>query len=280
MTNRSQVAACRLHIPLIMGILNLTADSFSDGGRWLEPELAVSHALQMLNDGAEIIDIGAESTRPGALGISEDEEWGRIEPVLRMLREESPKCRISIDTQKSYVAEQAIRAGANMINDISALEYDPRLAEVMSANPEVELVLMHMQGRPQSMQVNPQYEDVVQEVKQYLISRMQYAISQGISENNIYLDPGIGFGKTPGHNLALLAHLDEYKGYKLLLGASRKSFIGKIINSNPDHRLGGSLATTMQAMLAGVSIIRVHDVFEHHQFIQVAAAIMKQKGAF
>jgi dihydropteroate synthase len=265
--------------PSIMGILNLTADSFSDGGRWLDPELAVAHALDMLKCGAEIIDIGAESTRPGAITISADEEWGRIQPVLSLLKEQAPQCKISIDTQKSYVAERAIRLGATMINDISALEYDPALADILSENPAVDLVLMHMQGRPQTMQINPQYEDIVQEVKQYLISRMQFAVSKGINEDRIYLDPGIGFGKKLEHNLSLLAALDEFRGYQMLLGASRKSFISQIAECEPRQRIGGSLASTMLAMLSGVSIIRVHDVFEHHQFIQVAAAISRQRGA-
>jgi dihydropteroate synthase len=259
-------------LPKIMGILNLTMDSFSDGGHWIEPANAVQHALSMLKDGADIIDLGAESTRPGAAEISEHEEWQRIEPVLNMLKEQNPDCRISIDTQKSYVAQRAIACGVDMINDISALEYDPEMAPLLKDQPGVEVVLMHMQGRPQTMQHNPQYEDVVCDVKQYLLSRLQYAEAQGIALNRVYLDPGIGFGKNLEHNLAILANLDVYKGFKLLLGASRKSFINKLVPSEPGQRLGGSLAAAMWCVFGKAAIIRVHDVREHYQFMQVMAA--------
>lgn len=258
-----------------MGILNLSPDSFSDGGKYLQPEKAVQHAIQMWEDGASIIDLGAESTRPKSQSISENEEWQRLAEVLPLLRASLPDCCISIDTQKSYVASRAIAAGADMINDVSALEYDPQMVSVLCEHPGVELVLMHMQGRPETMQIDPQYTDVVAEVKHYLMQRMQYAELQGISRDRIYLDPGLGFGKTLPHNLALLANLDVYEPYKVLLGASRKSFINAITPASPSQRIGGSLASTMWAMLSNVEIIRVHDVFAHHQFMQVMTASVK-----
>lgn len=260
-------------LPQIMGILNLTKDSFSDGGLWFDTDKAIAQGIAMHRAGAAIVDIGAESTRPGATAIDADTEWQRIEPVLKALKLQIPDCRISIDTQKASVAERAILAGADIINDISAMEYDSEMVGVLAKYPYIEVILMHIQGRPETMQVNPQYTDVVYEVKQYLINRLHYAVSQGISAERIYLDPGIGFGKNLEHNLQLLANLEEYKGYNLLLGASRKSFINRISPSEPDERLGGSLATSYFALKAGAKIIRVHDVKEQLQFLQVFTAI-------
>ncbi len=260
-----------------MGILNVTEDSFFDGGKCMNPDIAVKHALQMLEAGADIIDIGAESTRPGARSIAAMEEWERLRPVISGILEHAPNCYISIDTQKAYVAERAIDLGAKMINDISALEYDPELSLLLAERSSIAVVLMHMQGRPETMQLNPQYTDVVFEVKQYLIDRLHYAEQQGISAQRIYLDPGIGFGKSLEHNLALLANLDVYQGYQVLLGASRKSFIGKICDCNPAQRLGGTLAAALMGMLAPVQIIRVHDVYEHFQFAAVLNEITKYR---
>lgn len=266
-----------LHQPRIMGILNITDDSFSDGGKCLNPEVAVQHALQMLDAGADIIDIGAESTRPGARSVSATEEWERLHPVISGILDRVPSCYISIDTQKSFVAERAIDLGARMINDVSALEYDPELSILLVERSSIDVVLMHMQGRPETMQINPHYTDVVSEVKQYLIDRLHYAEQQGISAQRIYLDPGIGFGKSLEHNLALLANLDVYHGYQVLLGVSRKSFIGKICDSEPGQRLGGTLAAALMGMLAPVQIIRVHDVYEHFQFAAVLSEINKYR---
>lgn len=263
--------------PQIMGILNLTTDSFSDGGKWLNSNDALQHAMKMLEEGAQIIDIGAESTRPGSMPISAELEWSRIEPVLNSLSRQNIHCKVSVDTQKSYVAERSIAAGATMINDISALEYDPEMLQVLKQHQDVELVIMHKQGNPETMQINPQYDDVVTDVKDYLISRLEYLEQHGINRDRIYLDPGIGFGKTLDHNLEILANLDLYQGYKLLLGASRKSFIDKIQPADPQSRLGGSLAAAMYAILAKAAIIRVHDVREHRQFFDVMMAIEKHQ---
>ena len=217
----------RFQIPQIMGVLNLTEDSFYDGGYYLAPAAAVAHAMAMINTGAQILDIGAESTRPGANGVTAELEWQRIEPVLTELKAKNPKVLISIDTQKAEVAEKAIALGANIINDISALQYDPNMVEVIAANPGVRVILMHMQGRPQHMQINPQYEEVSAEVMDFLQERAEFAISQGVAKERIILDPGIGFGKNLQHNLKLLAELDSLTelGYPVLLGASRKGFI-------------------------------------------------------
>ena len=262
-----------LSLPRIMGILNVTEDSFSDGGQFKDPQLAIKHAIHMLDAGADIIDIGAESTRPGSEPVDPKLEWQSIEPVLVGLLAAVPACKVSIDTRKAYVAERSIACGAVMINDVSALDFDPLMADLLKDHAHVELVLMHMQGSPKNMQVSPNYEDAVSEVKQYLISRLQYAIDKGINPERIYLDPGIGFGKNLQHNLEILAHLEAYNGHKLLLGASRKSFIAKISGSDPSSRLGGSIASTAWALMCNASIIRVHDVFEHKQFMQVFKAI-------
>ncbi|MCB5262909.1 MAG: dihydropteroate synthase [Candidatus Cloacimonetes bacterium] len=266
----------RFQIPQIMAVLNLTEDSFSDGGYFLDPAAAIEHATTMIQAGAQIIDIGAESTRPGAHELSAELEWQRIQPVLTELKAQNPKILISIDTQKAEVAEKAIALGADIINDISALQYDPAMAKVIATHPRIRVILMHMQGRPQSMQINPQYEDVLAEVLSFLQQRSEYASSQGIAKEQIILDPGIGFGKTLQHNLTLLAELDALSalGYPVLLGASRKSFIDTISASPANQRLGGSLATTMLACLNRADIIRVHDVQVHRQFLDVFSAIL------
>ncbi len=270
----------QISFPKIMGILNITADSFSDGGSYLDPESALNHARLMIAQGVDIIDIGAESTRPGARMISAAEEWQRIEPVLKALKQEHPEIQVSIDTQKSSVASQAIALGADIINDISALTWDPELAMVLNRNPQVKIILMHMQGRPETMQLNPQYNDVVAEVLDYLKARIEFAVEHGIKPENIMIDPGIGFGKTLEHNLELLLHLDRFKelGVSIVLGASRKSFINGISKSAPDERLGGSLATTTLASLSMVDIIRVHDVMAHRQYLNVLKAL-RDKGS-
>ena len=266
----------RFQIPQIMGVLNLTEDSFSDGGSFLAPSAAVAHAMAMIEAGAELLDIGAESTRPGASGVPAELEWQRIQPVLAELRAKAPKVLLSIDTQKAEVAERAIALGADIINDVSALQFDPDMLKVIAAHPGIRVILMHMQGRPQTMQVSPHYDDVQAEVIDFLQQRAEYAISQGVAKEQIILDPGIGFGKKLKHNLTLLAELDSLSklGYPVLLGASRKGFIATISPSPADQRLGGSLATTMLACLNQVSIIRVHDVQAHRQFLDVFAAIM------
>lgn len=263
-------------IPQIMGVLNLTEDSFYDGGYFLAPSAAVEHARAMIEAGAQILDIGAESTRPGSHEVSAEIEWQRIQPVLTEIKAMNSGILISIDTQKAEIAEKALALGADIINDISALQYDPDMVKVIAAHPRTKVILMHMQGRPQNMQINPQYEDVLSEVMDFLKQRAEYAISQGIAKERIILDPGIGFGKKLQHNLTLLAEFGSLGelGYPLLLGASRKSFINAISPSPASRRLGGSLAIAMWACLNQVSIIRVHDVHEHRQFLDVFSSIL------
>ncbi len=266
----------RFQIPQIMAVLNLTEDSFSDGGYFLDPMAAVDHAIAMIQAGAQILDIGAESTRHGSSGVPAELEWQRLQPVLMAIKAQAPDILISIDTQKALVAERAIALGADIINDISAMQYDPDMAQVIAAHPAVKVILMHMQGRPETMQINPQYDDVLSEVAGFLQQRADYAISKGIAKARIILDPGIGFGKKLKHNLTLLANLDTLRelGYPLLLGASRKGFIDTISASPANQRVGGSLATTMLACLNRADIIRVHDAQAHRQFLDVFAAIL------
>jgi dihydropteroate synthase len=263
------------HQAKIMGILNVTEDSFSDGGQFIDPSAAVSQARSLIREGADILDIGAESTRPGSTGVSPQLQWERIKPVLSNLAHDNPGYPISIDTQSAEVAAEAIALGAAIINDISALRHDPQMASVLAEHPKVKLVLMHMQGTPQSMQKHPHYEDLFGEILDFFRDRIDYAACQGIDPSRIILDPGIGFGKNTEHNLKLLAGLDRFRslGSPLLLGASRKRFID-FISPSPEHqRVGGSLASTFVACQSGVDIIRVHDVHEHRQFMEVLTAI-------
>ena len=246
---------------LIMGILNVTPDSFSDGGKFLAVETAVAHGLKMVEEGADIIDIGGESTRPGAKPVQALEEIARTVPVIKKLREKT-KALISIDTQKAEVARAAIAAGADIINDISALA-DPVMAAV-AAETGAGLVLMHMLGTPETMQNNPHYDNVVSDVWNFLEERMNFAVSRGVAPEQIVLDPGIGFGKTDEHNLALLKGIPTLiaAGRPVLVGASRKSFIGHMFGGGTDDRLAGSLAIAAFAVLRGAHILRVHDVKE------------------
>lgn len=245
---------------LIMGILNVTPDSFSDGGRFLSPDAAVERALVMEGEGADIIDIGGESSRPGAEPVSVEEELGRVLPVLERLRGRL-RIPISIDTTKAEVAEAALRAGACIVNDISALRFDPAMAPLV-AEFGAGLVLMHMLGTPKTMQQSPHYDDVVREVRGFLAERAQYAQSQGIPREAIAVDPGIGFGKTVEHNLELLRRLPELVelGFPVLVGPSRKSFIGALLGLPVEERLEGTLAACAVAVVRGADILRVHDV--------------------
>jgi dihydropteroate synthase len=256
-----------------MGILNVTPDSFYDGGRRPAPCKAIADAVALAEAGADIIDIGGESTRPGSKPVSAENELERVLPIFHGLRREVD-VPISIDTYKSRVARAALDAGADIVNDISALRFDPEMISLVAAE-RVPVVLMHMQGKPQTMQADPRYDDVVQEVKQFLIEQMQQALSQGIEPANIVLDPGIGFGKTLEHNLALLRELSELAsvGQPLLVGASRKGFVGKILGVEADERLEGSLAAAVAAALAGANIIRTHDVKETRCALRVADAL-------
>lgn len=244
-----------------MGILNVTPDSFSDGGKFLAVETAVAHALQMAADGADIIDVGGESTRPGARPVPAEEETARTVPVIRMLRERTDAL-ISIDTRKAEVARAALAAGADIINDVSALS-DPGMAE-LAAETGAGVVLMHMQGSPETMQAAPRYGDVTAEVRAFLEERMALAAAQGVAAEQIALDPGIGFGKTDAHNIALLNGIPALAaaGRPVLIGASRKGFIGRLLGREADERLAGSLAAAVYAALRGAHVLRVHDVKE------------------
>ena len=270
--------------PVIMGILNVTPDSFSDGGVNCDPVQAVNVALQMLDDGAQIIDIGGESTRPGAKRIDAHEQINRTEPVIHKLRENDRQCVISIDTTLSEVAKAALDAGADIINDVSAGEQDPRILDLVS-ECNVPIVLMHKQGTPATMQKNPNYDDVVSQVHGYLLSRAKAAMDAGIQQGQIILDVGIGFGKTVEHNMALLGSLDQLVayGYPVLLGSSRKSSLQAIctLPAQPVHEprelVGGTCATTALGVAAGVHIFRVHDIQANWQAMQIAHTIKRHR---
>ncbi|HQM03142.1 MAG TPA: dihydropteroate synthase [Candidatus Cloacimonas sp.] len=266
-------------IPVLMGILNVTEDSFSDGAQFLDRELAVKHTEKMIAEGAEIIDMGAESTRPGSLPVPADIQIQRIIPILSYFKEKYPEVTFSVDTQKATVAEKAIEFGASIINDISALRTDPALADLLSEHPKVKVILMHMQGTPYTMQLNPVYQDVLQEINDFFQERIDFCLTKGILKENIMLDPGIGFGKNLEHNLTILANLKTFKefGLPLVVGASRKSFIDKISPSSPSQRLGGCLAAALVSACEGINILRVHDVLLHKQFFEVLTVIAKAK---
>ena len=258
----------------IMGILNTTPDSFSDGGLYHETSLAVQQAQSLILDGAEIIDIGGESSRPGAQPVALDEELKRVLPVITSLRAES-SVTISIDTTKSTVAKEALLAGANIVNDISALLHDPEMIEVLQQQSDAQIVLMHMQGTPAAMQDSPQYDAVTDEVYEFLSRRIEYLTDHHIAEDRIIVDPGIGFGKTFEHNLILLQDLARFRtlGTKVLLGHSRKRFLGEITGKGTEDR---DLATAVAAALCayrGIDIVRVHNVAATHQALQLAEAL-------
>jgi dihydropteroate synthase len=259
--------------PKLMGVVNVTPDSFSDGGLFLEPEAAIAHGEQLVRDGAEILDVGGESTRPGAEEVGVEEELARTEPVVADL--EGMGYRVSIDTSKAVVVEAALAAGAEIVNDVTALRGDGEMA-VLCAERGATVVLMHMVGDPRTMQDEPRYEDVVGEVKAFLAERIEAAVAAGIAEEKIWVDPGIGFGKTLEHNLELLRGLGELRelGRPLVIGASRKSFIGKIDGSQVEERIGGSIATAVLAAADGADVLRVHDVAETAQALRVAEAIL------
>ena len=249
-----------LNQPCIMGILNLTPDSFSDGGLFINKEKALNHANQMINDGAQIIDIGGESTRPGASEVSVDEECQRVIPLIKAIREISD-IPVSIDTSKTEVMQQAVTAGASMINDVNALRAEG--AVELAAKLNVPVCIMHMQGQPRTMQHTPEYKNVVQEVKTFLKNRMDVCLKSGVKQSNIIIDPGFGFGKNLEHNLTLFKHLAEFKklDVPLLVGVSRKSMIGAVLNDAPaNERLYGSVALATLAAWMDANILRVHDV--------------------
>lgn len=258
-----------------MGVVNVTPDSFSDGGQFFAVDAAIAHGLKLIAEGADLLDIGGESTRPGAEEVSIEDEIARIVPVITGLRAATDR-PISIDTRKAAVAEAAICAGASLWNDVTALSGDPA-ALATAARLGVPVILMHMQGQPQTMQADPRYEDVVAEVCAYLIERASLAMAAGVAREAISLDPGIGFGKTLNHNLALISHLDGLKalGFPVVLGVSRKRFIQGLDPSarSAEDRLGGSIAAALAGARAGVDVLRVHDVGQTAQALAVWQAI-------
>jgi dihydropteroate synthase len=259
--------------PLLMGVVNVTPDSFSDGGRYLDAEAAIAHGEELAREGADILDVGGESTRPGAEEVSAEVERERVEPVVAALV--GAGHRVSIDTSKAEVAAAALAAGATIVNDVTALRADFEIA-ALCADRGAGLILMHMQGDPRTMQVNPTYREVVGDVRSFLAKRLEAALDAGVDEERVWLDPGIGFGKTLDHNLELLRRLGELRelGRPLVVGASRKSFIGKVDGSPVEERIGGSLASAVLAMAEGADVLRVHDVAETRQAMQVAATVL------
>jgi len=262
--------------PLVMGILNVTPDSFSDGGRFAGVEVALERARDMEREGADVIDVGGESTRPGAAAVPASEEARRVVPIVRALAEQS-RVPIGVDTRKAEVAQEALKAGASIVNDVSALG-DPRMADIVR-EASAGLVLMHMQGDPATMQRRPHYEDVVAQVREYLVERARHAEEAGIARDAIALDPGLGFGKRTGagveDNLVLLRRLDALTttGYPVLVGASRKSFVGNALSLSVDQRLEGSLAAAAVAVWNGASIVRVHDVAPTRRVVDLVHAV-------
>jgi dihydropteroate synthase len=264
---------------LIMGVLNVTPDSFSDGGKFLDPQRAIEHATAMERTGADLLDIGGESTRPGSSGTSAEEELARILPVLEGLRDRL-KIPISIDTQKAEVAEAAIAVGAEIINDISGLKNDPRLAGV-AARRRVPLILMHMRGKPGNMQKGPFARNIIQDVSRGLRASVAKARKAGVAKSQLILDPGIGFGKSCSQNYELLAKLPELAelGFPLMVGTSRKGFLGATLGCNgkpapPEERIWGTAATVTASILCGAHIVRVHDVLEMVQVARVADCLL------
>ncbi len=263
----------------IMGVVNVTPDSFSDGGLYLDPAAAISHGRRLAAEGAGILDIGGESTRPGAPSVPADEELSRVIPVIEGLARPGTGAQISVDTSKAAVAAEALRAGASLVNDVTALRGDPELAAVI-ADSGAQCCLMHMLGTPRTMQDDPRYEDVVREVKAFLQERVAFAVEAGIGEERILIDPGIGFGKTAAHNLELLRRLDELVelGVPVLVGTSRKSFLGRLTGrGEPQDRLAGTIASCVMAYERGASVFRVHDVAPVRDALTIAAATVSPR---
>jgi dihydropteroate synthase len=256
-----------------MGVVNVTPDSFSDGGLYLDAEAAIRHGVELVDAGAAILDIGGESTRPGAEMVPADEELRRVIPVIEGLA--GLDAEISVDTSKASVAAAAIEAGAGIVNDVTALRGDGEMAG-LCAEREATVILMHMAGTPRTMQRDPSYEDVVAEVRAFLAARIDVALAAGIAAERIWLDPGIGFGKTAAHNLELLRRLAELTelGKPLVVGTSRKSFIGRLDGSEANERLGGTIASSILAAAEGAEVLRVHDVAEVRQALTVATAVL------
>jgi dihydropteroate synthase len=265
-----------LLVTKLMGIVNVTPDSFSDGGLFRDPEHAIVHGRRLVDEGADLLDIGGESTRPGAGAVSAAEELERVGPVLHGLRD--APVQISIDTSKLAVAQAALDAGAEIVNDVTALRAEPQLA-ALCADRDCGLVLMHMRGTPRTMQKDPAYDDVVLDVKAFLAERIEFAVSEGVAEERIWIDPGIGFGKTVDHNLELLRRLREMAelGRPIVIGASRKSFLGRLTGRGVRDRIGATIAANVMALRGGADVFRVHDVAELRQALDVAESIIGRR---
>jgi dihydropteroate synthase len=265
--------------PRIMGILNVTPDSFSDGGEWFHFDEAVRHGRHLVAEGADILDIGGESTRPGAAPVALDEELRRVVPVVRALG--GTGAQLSVDTTKLTVAEAAVEAGATFVNDVTAFRHEPEIAGFV-ADSRCDCCLMHMLGEPRTMQQDPRYEDVVDDVRAFLEERAEFAVREGVREDRIMVDPGIGFGKTLDHNLELLRRLDEIVtiGFPVVIGTSRKSFLGRLTGRDDPHdRVAATLATTVLALERGAAVFRVHDVGPTKDALAVATATLRRHGA-
>jgi dihydropteroate synthase len=265
--------ASDLAFPCVMGVLNVTPDSFSDGGMFVHPEAALRQGVAMAEDGAAIVDVGGESTRPGSDPVTVEQEIGRVVPIVEALSGRVA-ARISVDTSKAEVARRALAAGAAIVNDVSALRVDAGMVEVV-AEADCPVCLMHMLGAPKTMQADPRYENVVDEVLGFLEGRLAFAVAGGVREEQVLLDPGIGFGKTLEHNLLLLRHLDRFTalGRPVVLGTSRKRFLGAILDAEPQDRLIGTVATTVMGALAGAAVFRVHDVRPNVEALRVTEAV-------
>jgi dihydropteroate synthase len=263
---------------LVMGIVNVTPDSFSDGGMFDDAEAAVKHGLQLLDEGADVLDVGGESTRPGSDPVSDGEERARVLPVVEGLRREAPAAQLSVDTRKAVVASEAIATGADVVNDIGA-GADPDMFDVV-ASAGAGMVLMHMQGDPKTMQTDPRYQNVVAEVRSFLAGRLDAAVAAGIGHDRLCIDPGIGFGKNLGHNLALLRSIGSFRelGVPVLVGASRKRFVGELSGADdPAQRGEGSVAAAVWCASQGVEMVRVHDVGPTVRALRVVNAIVRER---
>jgi dihydropteroate synthase len=265
--------------PRIMGILNVTPDSFSDGGEWFDFVEAVAHGRTLVAEGADILDVGGESTRPGADPVTLDEELRRVVPVVTALREAG--AQLSVDTMKLTVAEAAVDAGATLVNDVTAFRHEPEMAGFV-ADRGCDCCLMHMLGEPRTMQDDPRYDDVVDDVRSFLEQRIEFAVGEGVREERIMVDPGIGFGKTLRHNLELLRRLDEIVaiGFPVVIGTSRKSFLGRLTGrDDPHERVAATVATTVLALERGATVFRVHDVAPTKDALTVATATLRADGS-
>ncbi|MBI88951.1 MAG: dihydropteroate synthase [Candidatus Marinimicrobia bacterium] len=259
-----------------MGILNVTPDSFSDGGKYLNVDKALSHCRNLIKDGADIIDIGGESTKPGSELISPEEEIERVIPVLKKIQSFSKDTIISIDTTKSKVAKKAIEFGADIINDVSGLSFDAKMSEVVS-DYDVHIIIMHMKGTPKNMQINPKYDFLINEISSFFNEKIKMAINSGIKKDRIIIDPGIGFGKTINHNFQILNKLNDFSafGLPIMIGPSRKSFIGLTLDLPIDERIEGTSASVTAGIMNGARIVRVHDVKEIKRVVKIADRIRK-----